>query len=1043
MDVGGGVSMVIRTDPDEFRRFHELLTKDRPDYKPYYIALREDGIDINGDLTGKKPVTGMRWWLDRKRISADDAIRNLEHGMNVAIVATENDSLTLIDIDDLKVIPVSEMKPSLSTISRSRMGGHFFYFRDDDARLKKNVTLSEIGEIRTNTYYVVAPGSYVRTTDIPTDQIPPDQRGNAGKYTIENAAPVSDITYSEIPQLFRGAIEKAEESNRIAEENKAKREKERAESIASGVPDAKYGSRLFDRDYITIYDVIGESHEPQERFKNPLHPGARGTSAAMSEKDGTIYLQCYSHGVSHTPQSALAVLAGIADCADAGKAFGTSGAGASCIDYKDGRTQYGLWHYAKKKGIIPADDPMPRRALVWYAVENGICKSDEIEDNWLPAKAYNEAISIFETEEGMSSGRDKIAEKSAVVHAGRIDESMPYGIEDGCFVKYEQVKDKNGKWVTKPKPLCNFSIDLQTDTLSDDGITAERWWEGEILVNGHRLPFKDEARKFVTPADYARVLVTAGGSALMFENRNLQDIRHAMQGISTPLCRNIRQTFGLLDIYKYETPSIMIDRDGVHPTETRDIDLSGKGNSKHLDMQVLTDAEFRAVGEHIRDDLLHLHIPYVINSLTGFTFLAPFNTEITRATGWTGENIGLVLIGTTGSGKTFDAVMYQWFFGDFSAKGAITSWTATPYEIQVAGYYFKDVVYLVDDFKLSHFRGNPSRYASAIGILQNYTDGTARDRLTSDIKIREGQPIQGGLIVTGEDFPHNEASIEGRYHVIPVIGGEVNREKGHRCLMNRHYYSGFMARYIAWVFQKGDYGADIVNRINGHRNMFINGRETAINIDRLAQSFAYNLAGYELFCHFMSDCGFVDAETARNMIDAHKSELNADIDAAVDAVTSATAGGTYLEILSELIASGRFKIHDWDDWHTVRNKEYEENDPDSDEMVTEPLPLEDLPFCIGFDDEPENPYLYIIPNIAFAEVCRVAATQGMPFTHTQTGTGKELIARGVMMEGKGDGIAYAKWYQNRTRKVWKIVKHAINYNRITKYAQMEIGGITK
>lgn len=677
--------------------------------------------------------------------------------------------------------------------------------------------------------------------------------------------------------------------------------------------------------------------------------------------------------------------------------------------------EYWLTRDPKLKRLYEGDTSgYPSRSEAEQALANKLVfynfSESEIEDILLSAgigkaaeekkRGHTEYIERT-TKKAFEFTRERVQEKKTAPEPKTTGDGTVYAIEEGCFVKYtyKKVIDRKSKevtWEPMKTVLCNFVVDLQTDTLSSDGITSERWWEGEILVNSHRIPFKDEARKFITPADHGKVLATAGGSALVFENRNLQDIRHAMQEISTPKCRNVRQTFGLRDTYTYETPSVMIDRDGVHPTKTGDIDLSGKGNAKHLDMQVLTDAEFRAVGAHIRDDLLHLHTPYVINSLTGFTFLAPFNTEITCTRGWTGENVGLVLIGTTGENKTFNATMYQWFFGDFSQKGAITSWTATPNEIQVVGYYFKDAVFLVDDFKLSHFRGNPSRYASAIGILQNYPDGTARDRLTSEIKIREGQPIRGALIATGEDFPHNEASLEGRYHIIYTSGGATNREVGGRCLRNRHRYSGFMARYIAWVFQKDEYAADIVHRIDMHRDIFIAGRETETNIDRLAQSFAYNLAGFELFCHFMGDCGFVYPETAQTMIEAHKTELNANINIAVDAVRDATASATFLRILSELIVSGRFKIHDWGDWHTVSNPDYDPRNPDSEERISEPLPLKDLPYCIGFDEQSDDPYLYIIPGLAFAEVCRVAAMQGMPFPHTQTGTGKELISVGGM-----------------------------------------------
>lgn len=1034
------------TDPDEFMRFHLLLTKDHPEFTPHYIKVNAgDAVKRNerGEPIDKKdnPVPDddpNRVNLGKKsagkhiKITVDAAIRRLKRGLNVGIEAVMGDEWVLIDVDDPETVKPSEMKPTLTTRSRKRAGFHYFYTATDptDERLG-NIKIKGIGEIRSGNQYVLTPGSWVDTFDIP-GVVPEDEADNAGKYTLESAAPIAGITFDELPRAFRDHLEATAASNIEADKITAER-RERREARKAAQPESAEGegSALFKLELSDVLTI--PTTDPTKRVKNPLHPGGTGTSAGISDSG---YLQCYSDGVTHTALSALAVLSGVADCESAGQGFRTSAVGATTVDYTDGRTLWKMWSYAMLNGMLPKDDPVMWNALQWYAIDQGVFFELDLIDGYkFPPGAVSRTKAIIKSKEGIE-----------IINIGKKkpkpETPAAYGKEDGCFVKYVRERQKGGEWKSYTRPLCNFSMDLQRDTLTDDSITKERWWEGEIFVNGHRMPFKDEARKFITPSDHGRVLATAGGSALMFDNRDLQDIRHAMASLSTPECRNIRQTFGLLDAYTYETPSVMIDRDGVHPAENGDIDLSGKGNSKHLDMQVLTDAQFKAVGEHIRDDLLNLHTRYIIDSLTGFTFLAPFGSELIRTTGWTGDHIGIFLVGTTGSGKSFDAIMFQWFFGDFSTNGAITSWTATPNELQVAGYYFKDAVYLVDDFKLSHFKGNLPRYSAAIGILQNYTDGTARDRLTSDIKIREGQPIRGALIATGEDFPHNEASVEGRYHVVHVSGGG-SREAGHLCLKNRHLYNGFMARYIAWVFQKDNYAADIVTRIDAHRELFISGRGDATNIDRLAQSFAYNLTGYELFCHFMIDSGFVDTNTAHTMIDAHKAELNANIDGALDAITSATASMMYLEILSELIASGRFRIHDESDLHKVYNEDYNRDEPESEEYVVEDLPLEDLPFCIGFDDEPDDPYLYIIPNIAFAEVCRVAATQGMLFTHTQTGTGKELIASGVMMEGKGDGIACAKWYQDRTRKVWKIAKRALNYERVTKYSQMGLEDITR
>jgi hypothetical protein len=609
-----------------------------------------------------------------------------------------------------------------------------------------------------------------------------------------------------------------------------------------------------------------------------------------------------------------------------------------------------------------------------------------------------------------------------------IDQCAPiYTVENGCFVKntWKKVGGKvNGKWALTSITLGNFSIELEVDIVTSDGIDTVRWWSCKIIVSGMQIPFKAEAERFVTTSEFARLLVDAGGSHVKFENHNLQDIRLAMQEISDPQYRNVRITFGLKDNHTYETPSVIIDRDGVKTVDDCDVDLLEIENASNLDMDVITDEEFQTVGNHILIDLLHIHERYPVNCLFGHTFMSPFGTAISEVRGWTGEHIGLWLLGTTGCGKSYTAARFQNFFGHFNREGSVISWSSTPYRIQYTGYYFKDALFLVDDFKISYFRGNKGKMAAMTEVLQNYTDGRCRGRLTSDIKARKGHYIKGNLVVTGEDLPHNESSVVGRYHIIKMDKSGMNREAGRKCLEYQHLYKGFMARFIAWVIRQERYAEQIVDRINQFRDGFI-GDRTSTNIDRIAQSFAYNLTGYEMFCKFMCTNKFIEQDKAREMVTVHKSDLEREIDSLATFVHASTASEVFIATLRDLINSGRVKIQDWNDTHMVPNPDYNP-EHDDNKYVQDVIPIEDMHGCIGFDKDKDDQYLYIFPQIAFREVVKLLNEMDTPFNHTQHSLVEEMIKEGILTPGKDQAASTVK-YQNKTRRAWQITKKALRY----------------
>jgi hypothetical protein len=89
-------------------------------------------------------------------------------------------------------------------------------------------------------------------------------------------------------------------------------------------------------------------------------------------------------------------------------------AGERAPDNPNGRLSdeemFAAWRHAKREGLIPDDDPVPRRALCHIAVEHGHCGRGDIEDGWkLPRDAYDAALDTIADEYDCEPGRDPIS----------------------------------------------------------------------------------------------------------------------------------------------------------------------------------------------------------------------------------------------------------------------------------------------------------------------------------------------------------------------------------------------------------------------------------------------------------------------------------------------------------------------------------------------------------------------------------------------------------------------------------------------------------
>jgi len=360
------------TNPEEFKEFNRLLTAGRPDYKPWYFLL---------EMNKKDPLRTAKGWKHKSsQLSFKHAYRHMMHGMNIGIAGTEFDRLVIIDIDDETNVPDKTIKPTLSSRSRSRIGTHHFYFATDmDAKV--NIPSDELGEIRSFNQYVVAPGSFVPCTVEELGKVPLHDIENVGKYTIERRTLAQDISYHEFPLAFRKQIE-------IKEQKQAELETERSKRTTPKPPTTQPKSMLYS---LTITDIVG-NHLDRERFPSLFHGSKTGSNTSISENK----IHCYRHNVYLTPLRALAVLAGVDTCLNAGVGHLHSNAGDSTIDLNDGQTIFRLWSYAKAERILPIDDPVPTIALTWFAVANSVCTKEDLIDEWkLPTEAYMRAKDLL------------------------------------------------------------------------------------------------------------------------------------------------------------------------------------------------------------------------------------------------------------------------------------------------------------------------------------------------------------------------------------------------------------------------------------------------------------------------------------------------------------------------------------------------------------------------------------------------------------------------------------------------------------------------
>lgn len=152
-------------------------------------------------------------------------------------------------------------------------------------------------------------------------------------------------------------------------------------------------------------------------------------------------------------------------------------------------------------------------------------------------------------------------------------------------------------------------------------------------------------------------------------------------------------------------------------------------------------------------------------------FLSPLN-EFLRQIGHEPKYL-LTLIGRTGSMKSTVAALMLSFFGNFSATDLPMSFRDTANSIVHNAFTLKDVLTCVDDYHPTAMSDASQMKATMQTLARGYGDRAARNRLGSDITLREPRPPQGNVIVTAEFAPDIGESGTARLFCVEMKPGSI------------------------------------------------------------------------------------------------------------------------------------------------------------------------------------------------------------------------------------------------------------------------------
>lgn len=447
------------------------------------------------------------------------------------------------------------------------------------------------------------------------------------------------------------------------------------------------------------------------------------------------------------------------------------------------------------------------------------------------------------------------------------------------------------------RQITNFVAIVDRDISFEDDLEPTRRFEGHVELPRGRYEFTVDAKDFGKDQELRATLYNSAGTDIQFFGP-LNDVRNAISTVSQPQSTRVTTNFGWnAEGSEYRFPAGRITRGGFQVASEHDplrVDLSVEERARRLNLSQPT-LGISALKRHVVEDLLQLHLRPVMSCLLGSVGLAILQRFVE------GRNKPAIwLSGITGSGKSFAAKLIQNFFGQFPlAHGEFVNWNSTANYVERQGYFFRDAVFLVDDYK-----PEVTRQGDVLRVLQAYADATSRGRLNAESRTRRSREIRGLLVSTGEDVPEHNPSSLARMIVIQVPQKEKDVERGRRCVQEARHYPEFTAAFIHHLIVEGRI-PQFIRRVDELTDYYYQGISGQQNDIRIAGNFAQLATAFGEIAAFLGDVWPEAAEEIRRFQEEDLIKIR---DNMLENVQAEQPSNVLLSTLGELIMNGQVQI---------------------------------------------------------------------------------------------------------------------------------------
>lgn len=568
--------------------------------------------------------------------------------------------------------------------------------------------------------------------------------------------------------------------------------------------------------------------------------------------------------------------------------------------------------------------------------------------------------------------------------------SAPYYTENGCLC-YLPVGRQDSPGIM----LCNFAPRIVCEVIVDDGAEkTRRYLIGGTDANGNNFtPVEVPAGELEKMSWIANNLDASCDLCVVSQVE--KHVRCAIK--STARFAEKQYIFSHTGWKKVDGAwQYLLPGD-----ERYRVELKGKQRN-YRGADTCTEDDLRKLFCFLRSDLMPDEI---ILPCIALVFLSPLN-EFLRQIGHEPKFL-LTLIGRTGSMKSTVAALMLSFFGNFSATDLPMSFRDTANSIVHNAFVLKDVLTCVDDYHPTA-RAEAGRMRETMQILaRGYGDRAARNRLGSDITLREPRPPQGNVIVTAEFAPDIGESGTARLFCIEMKPGGINlpllTEAQDKALERK--YAACMRGYtdmLKFFADKGEICGILKSKFMTYRSKWRERlRENEIQFhDRLPDTLACLEIGFsfmEIFLSAETDFGEEDIAVLNARFESVLLRLAA---RQCESVEQDRPTHIFLRKLYSLIECGQVCLI-----------------PASSRLETLPKDY------IGYEDET---YYYLLLDVSHKAVKRLCGEQDEGFAISAKSLAKALVDEGLIEPGDNGTNTRTMRFGGRLKRVMLLHKEKAN-----------------